>query len=241
MSTLNVVVITGASSGLGKLIREKLHFEGKNYVTLDISHETGYDVRDEASVMKAAKQIDEFITRSNGDYELTHLINCAGVNHIEFIPKLQESDWDRIMNTNAKGIFLMAKHFANIMHGGTILNIVSNASHIPMTSSLAYNCSKAAALMATKQMSRELIKTHGITVFSISPNKLSGTGMSEYIDKKVCELRGWSLEEARAYQLASLPAGEETDPETLAEFIAYLLSSKKRHKYFAGCDIPYGL
>jgi hypothetical protein len=65
--------------------------------------------------------------------------------------------------------------------------------------------------------------------------------MSEYIDAKVMELRGWTREQARAYQLASLPAGEETDTNTLAEFIAFLLSNKKRHKYLAGCDIQYGL
>jgi hypothetical protein len=54
-------------------------------------------------------------------------------------------------------------------------------------------------------------------------------------------LRGWTKEQARAYQLSALPAGEETDPAVLAEFIAFLLSTKARHKYLAGVDIPYGL
>jgi len=53
--------------------------------------------------------------------------------------------------------------------------------------------------------------------------------------------RGWTLEEAQKYQMAGLLTGEETDPAMCAEFISYLLSTKERHKYLAGCDMPYGL
>ncbi len=235
-----VVVITGGSSGLGAAIIDAMKYfnsvcPNHCFKIIDCSLDNGTDITDEVDVGLA---LGEVLT----EYEkIDILINCAGVNHIEFIPKLNEGDWDRVMDTNAKGIFLMAKHCVDHMKGGTILNIVSNASHMPMTSSLAYNASKGAAEIMTKQMSRELIKTHGITVFGISPNKLSGTGMTEYIDNKVCELRGWTPEAAHAYQLASLPAGEETDPKTLAEFIVFLLSEKQRHKYLAGCIIPYGL
>lgn len=233
------IVITGASSGLGKLISEKL----RNVVFPDAmnewpptihdwSRETGVDLRSKASVLMAASKI-------KGPVDI--LINCAGVNLIDFLPNVSVEDWDEVMNTNVRSIFLTTQALLEQLRGGTVLNIVSNASHVPLTNSLAYNCSKAAAAMAVKQLNRELSKTHNITVFGVSPNKLSGTGMSEYIDKRVVELRGWTPEQARAYQLAALPAGEETDPATLAEFIAFLLSSKKRHKYLAGCDIQYGL
>lgn len=226
------VVITGASSGLGKCIKEKLQERGM--IVINWSLDVGVDVRDEKSIANIGLSM---LPR----YEVDILINCAGINHIDFIPDLKEEDWDRVVDTNAKGIYLASKACIPFMKGGTILNIVSNASHMPMTSSLAYNASKGAAEIMTKQMSRELIKTHGITVFGISPNKLKNTGMSAYIDNKVQELRGWTAEEARNYQLASLPAGEETDPETLAEFIAFILHTKQRHKYLAGCIIPYGL
>ena len=229
------IVITGGSSGLGLCIKNEL--EGRLYSVIDWSLESGVDVRDEASIERAVENLPEEFN----EYGIGALINCAGVNAIEYLPKLKSDEWDRIMDTNAKGIFLASQALLGHLKGGTILNIISNASHMPMTSSLAYNASKGAAAIMTKQMSRELSKTHNITVFGISPNKLSGTGMSKYIDEKVCELRGWTPEEARNYQLASLPAGEETDPEVLADFIAYLLSEKKRHKYLAGCDIPYGL
>lgn len=232
---MKTYVITGASSGLGECIKKTVENQTRMHEAINVidwSLASGIDIRHLDSVQRAAGQIKGRVDA---------LINCAGINLIEFIPYLKQEDWDLVMDTNAKGIYLVSQALLEHLRGGTILNIVSNASHMPMTSSLAYNASKGAAEIMTKQMSRELIKTHDITVFGISPNKLKNTGMSAYIDKKVCELRGWTPEQARNYQLASLPAGEETDPETLAEFIAFILSSKQRHKYFAGCIIPYGL
>lgn len=235
MSEKRVVIVTGGSSGLGKAVITAM-LENQSFTNIiNWSLDTGVDIRSEAYVERAVQNaVAQF-----GKIDV--LVQCAGINHIEFIPNLLTADWDNIVNTNARGLWLTVKHLAEHMIGGSVCNIVSNASHMPMTSSAAYNASKGAAAILTKQMSRELIKTHDITCFAVSPNKLSGTGMSDYIDNKVCELRGWTKEEARNYQLASLPAGEETNTNTLAEFIAFLLSSKQRHKYLAGCDIQYGL
>lgn len=227
------IVITGHKSGLGKLIYDLFAFN-RSERTWQV---TGWslpevDIRDNDSVEAAVKRL------LNPRVDV--LINCAGVNLINFIPDVTEMEWNKVIDTNVKGIFNTTKALLSHMDGGTIINIVSNASHIPMTSSIAYNASKGAAAIMTKQMARELKKTHDITVFGISPNKLKNTGMSEYIDNKVMELRGWTKEQATAYQVAALPAGEETDPQQLAEFIGYLLTSKNHHKYLNGCDIPYG-
>jgi NAD(P)-dependent dehydrogenase (short-subunit alcohol dehydrogenase family) len=147
-----------------------------------------------------------------------------------------------VLDVNAKGIFKMSQWAFDPLtrRKGTILNIVSNASHMPMTTSLAYNASKGAAHIMTLQLARELTKKHGVTVFGISPNKLRGTGMSADIERQVVEHRGWTPQFAEAYQRQALLTGEETDPAELAMFINYLLSSKQRHKYLAGCILPYG-
>ena len=92
----------------------------------------------------------------------------------------------------------------------------------------------------TKQLARELTKKHGITVFGIAPNKMSGTGMSGSIDDQVVKTRGWTKEYAQEYQLNGLLTGEETPPGLLAEFIAYLLQDKEHHKFLTGCILPYG-
>src|SRR5690554_1789601 len=211
-------LVTGWQSGLGAAIKVALEREG-------------YEVLPWLGDVRSPTNLPD---------ELDVLVNCAGINGINWLPDVTEKEWDDIVDTNAKGIFMMTQALLDPLTAsrGTVLNIVSNAAHVPMRCSAAYNASKGAALILTKQLARELAPT--ITVFSVSPNKLKGTGMSRAIDDQVMATRGWSREEAVRYQLASLLTGEETPPFRVAEFIGFLLSSKDRHKYLAGCDIPYG-
>lgn len=219
------ILITGTGSGLGKAMKDELEAQG--HTVIDFNLENGDDVR------KA---------ESAGAIDVDVLINNAGVNVIDWLENFEESDWDKVMDTNAKGIYMMTKAClpSLIENNGTVLNIVSNAAHMPMTCSLAYNASKGAAHIMTLQLARELTKKYGITVFGIAPNKLSGTGMSDDIDNQVVATRGWTKQYAQEYQLNGLLTGEETPPQRLAEFVAYLLQTKEHHKYLTGCIIPYG-
>ncbi len=220
------ILVTGSATGLGSAIATSLVEAGH------IVYE--YDIKE---------GLDVCSPNLEGIEHLDVLINCAGVNLINWLENFSEEDWDKVMNTNAKGIYKMTQACLPMLieSKGTVLNVVSNAAHMPMTCSLAYNASKGAALIMTKQLARELTKKHGITVFSVSPNKLKGTGMSDSIDEQVVATRGWTKEYAQQYQINGLLAGEETDPKVVAEFIAFLLHSKDRHKFLTGCDIPYGL
>tara|TARA_R100001443_G_scaffold44987_1_gene57961 strand:+ start:8025 stop:8699 length:675 start_codon:yes stop_codon:yes gene_type:complete len=220
------ILITGTGKGLGKAMKEELEKQGHSII--DYNLEDGNDVR----ITK------DLIMWENIDV----LINNAGVNLIDWLEDFEEDMWDKVMDTNAKGIYMMTKAClpSLIRRKGTVLNIVSNAAHMPMTCSLAYNASKGAAHIMTLQLARELTKKHGITVFGIAPNKLKGTGMSDAIDDQVVKTRGWTKEYAQQYQLNGLLTGEETPPQRLAEFVAFLLQSKEHHKYLTGCILPYG-
>lgn len=224
MSVTKTALVTGAASGLGRALVEQLGAHGYYVVEFDIEY--GHDVR-----APKPRQIPE---------ELDVLVNCAGINRIGWLAEFPEDDWDAVVDTNAKGIFMMTQACLSALKKkkGTVLNIVSNAAHMPMRCSAAYNASKGAALILTKQLAREL--SPDITVFSVSPNKLAGTVMSRDIDRQVMVTRGWSAEQAREYQLAGMLTHEETPVEPVAEFIGYLLQDKAHHKYLAGCDIPYG-
>lgn len=263
---MRIYVVTGANSGLGKEIVKALEaLEGDKFVISvcgegsedqgsEHSHLIFYDLTDEVSNWSAAMWVKEFTegVAPNGDYYPV-LINCAGINYIDWFDQCDFSKFDDLMAINVRaGLQLiqnligrkppMFEHETKdwFNGGGAILNIISNASHVPMTNSAFYNASKGAFHIATLSLARELRKTHGICIFGISPNKLSGTGMSKYIEERVPDLRGWSPEQAAQYQLSALPAGEETDPRILAEFIAYLLSDPIRHKYLTNTVLPYG-
>ncbi len=245
------IFVTGSSSGLGKEIAMALHAQGQKVYGLDISPTSSggltdgchCDIRSRSSVQAAVQTFNDAYPGE----KVSALINNAAMNHIDWFPDLQEDDWDRVMDTNAKGIFLLSQALLpNLEESrGTILNIVSNAAHVAMRCSLAYNASKAAAHMMTLQMARELggagDGSKGLTVFGVAPNKLAGTGMSDYIDASVPRTRGWTPEEAEEYQRQQLGSGEETDPRVVAEFIAYLLEYKERHRYLNGCILPYGV
>lgn len=246
----NTVVITGVANGLGRLIAHTMKGEGRWVIGVDIVSKrecaagnccNEYFQAD----LSNAEQIRELTTdiRTSAENLLVGtLINCAAINEIRWFEDLEAYDWDLVMDINARASFLLTRgllpHLKETQ--GTVLNIISNASHMPMTASLAYNASKAALHMVTLQMARELTRKYGITVFGISPNKMEGTKMSKYIESRVPEVRGWTPEYARQYQQQSLLTGEETDPAAVADFIGYLLRYKRNHKFLSGCVIPYG-
>ena len=269
---MNIIFVTGANGGLGQALMGVLA-QSENSIVHGIMHKPsagskyGDDLihcRSDFTKEEEVLETGEWIRRAfKNDLEVFGidrkdaypiLINCAGVNYIEWFDQLNFSQFDRLMSINVKAGIQLVQSMIGVKppldaiseddnlfcNGGCVLNIVSNASHVPMTNSVFYNASKGAFHIATLAMARELRKTHGITIFGISPNKLRDTGMSAYIEDRVPGLRGWSPEEAKKYQLSALPAGEETDPEELARFIGYLLEEPRRHKYLTNTIIPYG-
>ncbi|HFN8151669.1 TPA: SDR family oxidoreductase [Escherichia coli] len=223
-----VIVVTGCNSGLGKSIFDTLGAYGHEVVGIDLDN--GYDIRN-------AKQMKELLSQ----YDVEGLINCAGVNSNNWFEDVNYEEFNRVMHTNAFSFVntTQAALKSLINNKGFVINIVSNAAHIPMTSSLCYNASKAAALMISKQMAHELTPKYGITVFSISPNKLRGTGMSKQIEDAVCATRGWTPEYAAEYQKKALMNGLETEPQVIADFIRHILITGA-WRFMSGTDIPFG-
>lgn len=225
------ILVTGSSSGLGLAMGRALIAAGH--------HVIGYDLKEGQDVREPNEDVMLHLREIGG---LDILINNAGVNGIAMLEDVTDDLWSEVMDTNAMGIMKMSRACLPMLieSKGTILNIVSRSATVPMTSSICYNASKGAAKIMTAQMARELTKRWGITVFSVSTNKLAGTEMSKAIDESVAKTRGWTMEETVKYQLSNILCGEETDPKQVAEFIAYLLQDKAHHKFLTGVDIPYG-
>lgn len=222
---MSFILVTGSGAGLGAELTKQLKAAG--HAVYEFDRKRGEDVRHPAG------QCPE---------PLDVLINCAGVNITGWLEHFSPDEWDHVLDINAKGIYMMTRWAlgALIKSRGTIVNIVSNAAHIPMTCSLAYNASKGAAHIMTLQLARELSRKHGITVFGVAPNKMAGTEMSKDIERQVIAQRGWTKEYANNYQLAALLPGAETPPMRVAEFLTFLLSERERHRYLSGTVIPYG-
>lgn len=208
-------VITGASSGLGKAIAEAM---AGHYEIVDWSL-PAVDLRKPENVRDAAARLEK----------VDALVNCAGVNMpIDHLTEIHNHEWDMVFEINTRAIFFTAKYLIPVMTGGTICNIISSAATQPMTYSLPYNASKAAAAMMTRQMAKELTPGHGITVFGISPGWMEGTAMTEATDKRLMELRGL------------VPPIDRIRPYLVAEFVAWLLARRERNLYLNGSILEYG-
>lgn len=225
MTTLKILV-TGAASGLGAAICMALRDAG--HFVYEYDRINGDDVTNPSGWVRGLDDLDA-------------LINCAGINDNRWFEEVHTDDFFTLMDVNAFSFVRMTQAVLSQLKAsrGFVINIVSNAATMPMTSSLSYNASKAAALMITKQMAHELTPKYGITVFSVSPNKLAGTEMSRQIEQNVQKVRGWTPEYAKEYQRKALMHGLETPPQAVADLISSLLTQGNA-LYLSGCDIPFG-
>ena len=125
-------------------------------VALDVSDATGVS----AAVQEAA-------TRLGG---LDILVNNAGVTATVPLLDLEESDWDRILDTNLKGAFLVGQAAARLMrgNGGAIINVASILGERVAGQLAPYAASKAGLLQLTRAMALEWAR-HGIRVNALCP------------------------------------------------------------------------
>lgn len=182
-------------------------------------------------------QVFDFLVGRNVDV----LINCAGVNNYQQrFDLLREEEAMRVMDVNLWGAVRCTRACLDALKAsrGVVCNVISTAAHRPMRYSLAYNVSKAALEMATKQLARELIDD-GITVFGVSPNKVAGTAMSKAQEERSAQLRDTARSHQVAHQLTShLLAREAPTADQVAEFIARLCINADPQ--LAGCIYQYG-
>lgn len=99
------------------------------------------------------------------------LVNCAGVNFGSAFLEATDEAWDRVMTINLKAVFQASQVFGRHMveaGGGSILNIGSVTSHLPLSRVFAYACSKAGVVNLTRNVAQEF-GTQGVRVNAICP------------------------------------------------------------------------
>jgi glucose 1-dehydrogenase len=182
-----VAIITGATKGIGIGCAKELLKEGAKVVLTGRSVDLGEAAAKEISLadgdtlfvpcdVKDSGQVKSLIEKTV-DYfgRLDIMVSNAGTNGKAEFLDVTEEDWDRIIDTNLKGIFLCGQYAAKQMvkqgEGGVIINMSSVMAVLGLKNQVAYSASKGGINQLTKVMSLGLID-HGIRVNAIGPGAI---------------------------------------------------------------------
>jgi 3-oxoacyl-[acyl-carrier protein] reductase len=231
-----VAIVTGASSGIGRAIAERIADEGAivvvNYsksseqaqqVVVGIQAKGGKALAVQADMSRvgdARRLVLETVKQFN---RLDLLVNNAG----KFMPKpleeTTEEDFDGIVALNAKGPYFAMQEAARVLKdGGRIVNISTSGTHLSFPGATAYLGSKAALEQYTKGLAQELAPK-GVTVNTVSP------GFTE---------TGMMTDEYRQVGIQLSPMKRLGVPKDIADVVAFVVSEDAR--WLTGQTIQVG-
>jgi len=159
-----VAIVTGAASGIGKGVAEFLAQKGAKVVVCDIDRANGEAVAAALGErgtfipcdVTSAVQCQEVAKKTSDSFgRIDILVNCAGVIVRKDVVETSEEEWDRVLNVNLKGTFLMSKYVIAYMArngGGNIVNIGSGWGLKGGPKAAVYCASKAGVVNLTRAM-----------------------------------------------------------------------------------------
>lgn len=246
--TDQVVVITGASRGIGEGIALRFAEEGANLVVA-ANEDRVQDVAAKIETMgrKAIPYVLD-VTKSDevqalyakameifGRVDVS--IQNAGVITIKEFDKLTEQEWDLVMDVNTKGVFLCCQEAAKIMvkqRSGKIINTASGQSRQGFIYTPHYAASKMGVMGITQSFAKELAP-YGVTVNAFAPGIIYSE-MWEYNDREWGKLLGrYAPGELMAEWVRGIPIGRAGQPEDVAGVVTFLAS--KDADYITGQTI----
>ena len=222
-------LVTGASRGIGRAVALAFAAEGASValnfagnvaaaeaVRAEIESAGGKailvpaDVSDENAVEDMVKTV----TEAFGSIDI--LVNNAGITRDGLLLRMKEEDWDAVLNTNLKGVFLCTKAVSKFMMKKRYGRIVNMASVVGVTGNASqanYAAAKAGVIGFTKAMAKELA-SRGITVNAIAPGFIRSDMTDVWPDK---------VKEA---MLAEIPLGRAGEPADVAKAALFLASDQ---------------
>ncbi len=229
MSQSRVILVTGASRGIGRAIARALAEPGTTVVVnyhsgRDAARETAqqveargaavhllpFDVADEKAVKTAVK----FITDTYKGLDV--LVNNAGITRDNILARMKPGQWDDVLNTNLRGTFLCSQAVVKPMmrqRRGRIVNITSVVGVMGNAGQCNYAAAKAGIIGFTRSLAREII-SRNITVNAVAPG---------YVET---EMTATMPDKARQALLAQIPAGRAGTAEDIAAAVKFLASEE---------------
>lgn len=222
-------VVTGGSRGIGRAVCLELARGGANVVlccagNMEAAEKTAAACREAGGRALAArccvtdavqvKDLTDAALREFGRIDI--LVNNAGITRDGLLAMMKEPDFDAVVETNLKGVFLCMKavvrpmirqRYGRIVNLGSVVGLRGNAGQVN------YAASKAGVVGMTKSLARELA-ARNITVNAVAPG-LIDTDMTAAMP-----------EAARAAALASIPMGRLGAAEDVARAVAFLASDE---------------
>lgn len=234
MSTRRVAVVTGAGSGLGRAIANRLASDGLAVAVLDLGEESAATVAAEIAAkgfeaasyggvdVSSRNQVDDAVARIRQDMGPTLvLVNNAGIAGFREFEKITDEKWDRIMQVNLNGPFYCTQAVLPDMleaGWGRIVNISSSSAQGGQPYMVHYVTSKAGLIGMTKALALEF-GPRGITVNTIPPGFID-TPMLRGSEER--GLLGGSVEE----NAARTPVRRAGLPEDIAYATSFLVSEE---------------
>jgi NAD(P)-dependent dehydrogenase (short-subunit alcohol dehydrogenase family) len=179
-----VVIVTGASNGIGRVIARTYAQKGANVVLADIDEETGMKITSEIienggsaifvkTDVRKEEDIQKLIDTSESNYKTIDIvINNAGKGMFKSPYDLTLEEWDDVINTNLRSVFLCSREAAKVMRrnkaGGAIVNIASTRAFMSEPSSEVYAATKGGIVSLTHALAASFSEDR-ITVNAISP------------------------------------------------------------------------
>lgn len=225
-------LVTGAAAGIGRACARRLAREGMAVGVLDldlgncqkvvdeIEAEGGKAIALQASIADRV-QVGEAVAKLREAFgPVTVLVNNAGITGFVPFEEITDEAWDRMMEINLKGTFIVTQTVLPDMKEakwGRVINISSSSAQTGASVMTHYAASKGGMIAMTRSLAQELGK-HGITVNNIPPGSVMNTIMSEE-NKQRFQIPYETL-------VQSIPVGRAGEPEDIAGACAWLASEE---------------
>lgn len=235
-----IVAVTGAGSGVGRAVAQRVAAEGAQVACLDLD-QAGLDstlelIGDAAAAYQVdvtdAAALEAVATRATSELGVVDtVVTCAGIGRFDRSHEISPATWEKILSVNLSGTFFSIRAFLPGMIAakkGTVVTIGSNAGIIAQPYSAAYCASKAGVIHVTKALADEYMKDR-LRFVCVAPGSIDTPLQNQFAH---------AIPEGVDFREFSkiMPKWGAASPEQIANVVTFLASDEA--DYMTGVVVP---